>query len=322
MIKDYHQLLNKEIASLNWETNPVELYEPMSYVLSGEGKRVRPTLVLLACGMFSDNVKKAVKPALAIELFHNFTLVHDDVMDHADMRRGKPSVHKKWNLNTALLSGDAMLVKAYEFLQDLPPDLLGPVLKVFNHAALKVCEGQQFDMNFETQPDVTMDEYIEMIELKTAVLIAAALQIGAIVAGAGEKDAKALYEFGKYTGLSFQIMDDYLDVFGDQAEFGKIIGGDIATNKKTFLLIKAMEIAGEDDRMSIMKFIINKTFTREEKIAGVTAIYRKLGVHGIAREVADRYYKNALASLARINIPEEKKEPLREISRKLLYRTR
>jgi geranylgeranyl diphosphate synthase type II len=322
MIKEYQQLLNKEIATLNWETNPVELYEPMSYVLSGEGKRVRPTLVLIACGMFSNNVKKAVKPALAIELFHNFTLVHDDVMDHADMRRGKPSVHKKWNLNTALLSGDAMLVKAYEFLQDLPPDLLGPVLKVFNHAALKVCEGQQFDMNFETQPDVTMDEYIEMIELKTAVLIAAALQIGAIVAGAGEKDAKSLYEFGKYTGLSFQIMDDYLDVFGDQAEFGKIIGGDIATNKKTFLLIKAMEIADENDRMAIMKYIINKTFTREEKISGVTAIYRKLGVHGIAREVADRYYKNALASLARINIPDEKKEALRDISQKLLYRTR
>jgi len=256
--EEIQNIVNNEIAKLDFKSEPVELYQPISYVLSGNGKRLRPCLALLSCNLFNNDIRNAIKPAIGVEMFHNFTLLHDDIMDKADIRRNKPTVHKKWNENVAILSGDAMLIKTYELFFELKPNILAKVIEVFNKAALQVCEGQQYDMNFETKIDVTTDEYIKMITLKTAVLLAASLKIGAIIGGATLKDANLLYNYGINLGIAFQLQDDYLDVYGDVKTFGKKIGGDIVSNKKTYLLISAIENAKDENKHKLLNLLYNK----------------------------------------------------------------
>jgi len=240
------QIVEKYLKEIELKTEPRELYEPVKYILEIGGKRIRPSLVLAAYNLFKNDVETAINPALALEVFHNFTLLHDDIMDKADLRRNQQTVHKKWNENVAILSGDTMSIKAYELLSKIPAEFLSEVLQAFNKTALQVCEGQQLDMNFESRLDVSVEEYLEMIRLKTSVLIAVSLKIGAIMAGALRNDVHKLYDFGLNLGLAFQLQDDYLDAYGDVQAFGKKIGGDIVANKKTFLLIKALETSDKE----------------------------------------------------------------------------
>ena len=262
--KDYLPLIESTLVSIFEGKEPYNLYEPIRYVLSIGGKRLRPTFALMACDLFGGNVNDAVYPACALEVYHNFTLLHDDIMDNADMRRGKPTVHKKWNENTAILSGDVMLSQAYEVMCRAEHSLLPSLLSVFNQTTIEVCEGQQYDMDFESRNDVSADEYIAMIRLKTAVLLAASLKIGAICAKASAKDADLIYEFGINVGLAFQLKDDWLDVYGDVKKFGKKIGGDICCNKKTYLLITALEKASGDTKISLTDWFSKESFVRDE----------------------------------------------------------
>ena len=273
----------------------------------------------MSCNLFSDKIEKAFKPAIGLEIFHNFTLLHDDIMDKADLRRNKPTVHKKWNDNVAILSGDAMMIKAYEFFFDLEPELLSGVLPVFNKTALQVCEGQQYDMNFETRNDVSTEEYMHMIELKTAVLLAGSLKIGALIGGADEKDTEALYQFGINLGIAFQLQDDYLDVYGDVNTFGKQIGGDIASNKKTFMLLSALEKATGDTKNKLQKLLQQKN-EAETKIKEVTDIYNQLHIPEIVKERLTYFQEKAMAYLDSVKVSEEKKKILKEISLNLLER--
>ena len=268
-IKDLQEIINKEIESKKMGREPFSLYEPINYSLSNGGKRIRPLLTLLACNLFSEKIDQAIDAALAIEIFHNFTLLHDDIMDKADIRRGKPTVHKKWNENTAILSGDAMFIKSYDFLLETKTEKFKEILQVFNNTALEVCEGQQYDMEFENRNDVSENEYLRMIELKTSVLLAAALKIGAIIGGAENADADLLYDFGRNIGLAFQLQDDMLDVYGSKNTFGKEIGGDIVANKKTFLLIKAKQLSSIEDKRHIDSYLMDKKTPKEEKIKGI-----------------------------------------------------
>jgi len=278
------EIISNEISKLNWTKEPHGLYEPIHYVLSLGGKRVRPALTLMACDLFSDDVKPAVSIALGIEVFHNFTLLHDDIMDHADIRRGKPTVHRKWDDNTAILSGDAMQIAAYQLVAETPEKYLKSVLDLFSKTAIEICEGQQYDVDFESREIVLADEYLEMIRLKTAVLLGCALKCGAIVGGADKKDAQLLYDFGINIGLAFQLKDDLLDVYGNEATFGKKIGGDILCNKKTYLLIHALELAKDDDKVELTRHLNDKHLLPEDKIAVVTSIYNKLGVRQICED--------------------------------------
>jgi len=299
---------------------PENLYAPIEYILSIGGKRIRPSLVLLACNLFSDNVNRAIKPALALEVFHNFTLLHDDIMDKADMRRGMPSVHKKWDENIAILSGDAMSILAYELLSEAELQYLPGILKVFNQTALEVCDGQQYDMDFEQSLEVGIDDYIKMIKLKTSVLIAGSLKIGAIMGGASESDADHLYEFGLNLGLSFQLQDDYLDVYGDERKFGKSIGGDIVANKKTYMMLKAFELANETQKVELTSLINKKDFDREEKIKAVKDIYNAVKVSNHAKAKMDGYYQLSLESLNAVSVDEPKKEELGKFAANLVKR--
>ena len=287
--------IHSYIENLSYMREPEGLYDPIEYVLGLGGKRLRPVLMLLAYNLYKEDVERIFPQAAGIETYHNFTLLHDDLMDNADMRRGKPTVHKKWDENTAILSGDAMLILAYQFMmQDCPTEYMKEVMDVFGRTALEVCEGQQWDMEFETRTDVTVDEYIEMIRLKTSVLLSGALKIGAILGGASAEDARLLYDFGIKMGLAFQLQDDYLDVYGDPAVFGKKIGGDILCNKKTFMLITAFAHAGEEDRKKLQAWIEAKDFVPSEKIEAVTSIYDKVGIAGLCREKIDAYYEEGL----------------------------
>jgi len=299
---------------------PTELYAPISYILSLGGKRIRPVMTLMACNLFTGDVRPAVKPALAIEVFHNFTLIHDDIMDNASLRRNKPTVHAKWNNNIAILSGDAMQVFAYQLLIDGNPPFLKPLLDVFNATALEVCEGQQYDMNFASLANVSLDDYLRMIELKTSVLLAASLKIGALCGGAPDDEAQKLYEFGRNLGLAFQIQDDYLDVYGNQDKFGKKVGGDIAENKKTFLLIKALELANGKAAEALQSAVTNKISNTFEKVQVVRNIYDELNIPEITCSKIAEFSEKAFEYLSSVNLDEARKKNLLEVAKGLMGR--
>lgn len=300
---------------------PAELYAPVNYIMQLGGKRLRPVLVLMGCDLFDAQIEKALPAALAIETFHNFTLVHDDIMDAAPLRRGQPAVHQKYDENTAILSGDVMMILAYRHLcQPAYRAVLPELLDTFNRVAIEVCEGQQYDMNFETATTVKISEYLKMIELKTAVLIGGALKMGAIIGGADSDNAQKLYEFGKNIGIAFQLQDDILDTFGDPEKFGKKTGGDIAQNKKTFLLLKSLELAEGDDFARLQRLLSDQTIDETEKITAVTQLYRQLGVRALATDLMNDYLKTAFEQLHQVNVPEEKKKALKDLANELMFR--
>jgi geranylgeranyl diphosphate synthase type II len=315
-------LIKKHIETLTIPDTPPELYEPVRYVLSMGGKRIRPALVLLACDMFSGAVESALIPALAIEIFHNFTLLHDDIMDRSELRRGHPTVHIKYNQNVAILSGDVMSILASRLMNQAPGVVLHTVHHIFTRTAMQVCEGQQIDMNFENRLNVSEDEYLHMIELKTAVLIAASLKIGAILGGASEKDAEDLYEFGRNVGLAFQLQDDLLDTYGDPEQMGKNRGTDIVDNKKTFLMIKTLEKAAPDQKKLLVEWLTMPAFDREEKISAVVDIYDSLGIREQTENRIREFYAAAIPNLERLNKPDERKVELYNFASFLMNRKR
>lgn len=315
------QQIHEYIGNLSYMREPMGLYDPIEYVLGLGGKRLRPVLMLLAYNLYKEDVTRIFSQAAGIETYHNFTLLHDDLMDKADMRRNKPTVHKKWDENTAILSGDAMLILAYQFMmKECSLECVERVMEVFGRTALEVCEGQQWDMEFEHRLDVTVDEYIEMIRLKTSVLLAAALKIGAILGGAPEKDAQLLYDFGIKMGLAFQLQDDYLDVYGNPAVFGKKIGGDILCNKKTYMLITALEQAKGENREELLRWLNAAEFVPEEKIAAVTAIYNKVEIAGYCDAQIEKYYQEGLQLLNEVDVDDARKENLRIFVHHLMER--
>ncbi len=323
MIKSLQEYVEQQVSALDWTMEPKGLYEPIDYVLSLGGKRIRPVLTLLACELFGGNKEQALSAALAIEVFHNFTLLHDDVMDRADTRRGKATVHKKWNDNTAILSGDAMLIKAYQLLQQAPADKLPELLALFSQTAVEVCEGQQYDVDFENSLDVTLEDYMEMIRLKTAVLLSAALKMGAIIGGATPEDAQALYDYGINLGLAFQLRDDYLDSFGDAAVFGKKIGGDICCNKKTFLMITALQASSEEDRKQLQQWMrINDPNSFEQKVAEVLNLYKKCQVDIRCEEAIQKYFAKSVECVKNTQLADSKKDILIQFAEKLMGRNK
>lgn len=311
---------NEYLDGLPYDREPKGLYEPVKYVLSMGGKRIRPSLMLMAYNMYKDDPESILPSACAIETYHNYTLLHDDLMDNAGMRRGKQTVHVKWNANTAILSGDSMLVLAYSHFLKCRPDKLKPVLDLFTETALEIGEGQQYDMDFETRTDVTEAEYIEMIRLKTSVLLACALKIGALLADAPDEDADNLYKFGEQMGLAFQLQDDYLDVYGDPSVFGKAVGGDILCNKKTYMLINAFNRADDAQRAELMRWVTAKDFDPKEKIAAVTAIYDKVGIRKVAEEKIEYYFGQSRKYLAKVDLPDERKAVLAAYTDKMMTR--
>lgn len=313
--------INDSLDHLVDGKQPVGLYEPIRYVLSIGGKRIRPTLMILAYNLYKDKLQEVMPAAIALETYHNYTLLHDDLMDNADMRRGKATVHKKWNANTAILSGDSMLVLAYQLMVQSDAHMLPAVLNTFTKTALEIGEGQQFDMDFETRDDVAEEEYIEMIRLKTSVLLACALKIGAILGGAPQSDIDNLYKFGEQIGLAFQLQDDYLDVYGDPSVFGKKIGGDITSNKKTFMLIQALNKATGNQRSELIRWINADTFDRDEKVAAVTKIYNDLQVDKLAQDKISHYFNESQRFLDAVNIPSERKEELKRYALRMMNRT-
>jgi len=319
-IKELQAILAQAVKNQQYPAKPAELYEPISYLMDLGGKRMRPVLLLMSCELFDGDIQKALDPAMAIEVFHNFTLMHDDIMDKAPLRRGNPTVHEKWNANTAILSGDVMLVEGYKLLSNLEPELLKPVFKVFNDTAVGVCEGQQFDMNFESLSEVSIEEYLDMIRLKTAVLLGGALKIGALIAGAGNREADLIYNFGENLGIAFQLQDDLLDVYGDPDKFGKQVGGDILSNKKTYLLIKAKELATGPHAEELNSWLSKTHFEPAEKVNAVTRIYDELNIRELAKETMQAYAAKAIDQLNTIPVPEERKKALREFGEQLLIR--
>ena len=309
-INQLQEKISQEISQLNLGSKPIKLYEPIKYTLEAGGKRIRPSLVLAACNLFSENVDSAMPVAMAYEVFHNFTLLHDDIMDNSPIRRNKETVHKKWDQNTAILSGDAMMIKAYGFLKDLSSGLLTKTFPLFNETALLVCEGQQYDMDFETQEHVSEVEYLNMIKLKTSVLIAASLKAGAICGGATEEHANLLYEFGLNIGLAFQIQDDLLDIYADVELFGKQTGNDIITGKKTFLLINALEKSDAKTSKKLFKIINNKTLKHQEKVTLVVDIYNDLNIKTLTENKIKDFHQKAVKSLNDISLSSDKKEVL------------
>ena len=302
--------VNAYLTNLKYERKPKGLYEPIEYVLSMGGKRVRPVLMLLSYNMYKDNPETILSSACALETYHNYTLLHDDLMDNAEIRRGHETVHKKWDANTAILSGDSMLVLAYERMAQCPKEKLPEVLSLFTETALEIGEGQQYDMEFENRTDVKEAEYIEMIRLKTSVLLACAVKMGAILADASAEDAENLYKFGEQIGLAFQLQDDFLDVYGDPAVFGKAIGGDITSNKKTFMLINAFNHATAEQKAELSKWIAATDFDANEKIAAVTRIYNEIGIDRMAKEKIEFYFEESKRYLECVNLPEERKREL------------
>ncbi len=319
----YESLKDKVTQAIRAEqfiSEPKELYEPIRYTLSSGGKRLRPVLMLMACDVFGGDIEKALYPALGIEIFHNFTLLHDDIMDTASIRRGKPSVYKKWNSNVAILSGDTMFAMAYDYISKIDKTLLPDILKVFNKTAKQVCEGQQYDMNFEKDDNVSIKDYMKMIRLKTAVLIAASLKIGAIIGGANSRDIDNIYAFGENIGLAFQLKDDLLDVFGDKQKFGKKIGNDIITNKKTFLYLKALELAKGTTLNSLKYNFENNSIDDNIKIKSIKDIYEKLKLKEFTENEIIKYYQKAIKFLDDIRLSDKRKENLKSISKNLMFR--
>lgn len=315
-----HQRISEKIQSIDFSGEPKELYEPIEYTLSLGGKRLRPFLVLMVCDLFDGNIDKAINSAIGIELFHNFTLLHDDIMDLAPLRRNSPTVYQKWNTNIAILSGDAMYAKAYELVIESNIEVLKKVLSIFTQTAIEVCEGQQYDMNYETVDKISIADYIKMIRLKTAVLIAASIKIGALVGGASDNDAKNLYKFGECIGIAFQLIDDYLDVYGNQAKFGKKPGGDILSNKKTFLLLKALETAKGSTLDRLILYTNGTNHNPEEKISAITEIYNELNIPELVNDLILEYFNAGKEYLYIVNISAEKKAYFLKFTEELLSR--
>ena len=312
--------VNEALVALPYDRCPRSLYEPVEYVLSLGGKRIRPVLMLLGYNLYKENPRDIMMQALGLETYHNYTLLHDDLMDNADLRRGHQTVHKRWNANTAILSGDSMLVLAYQRMQQCPPHHLPEVMDLFTETALEIGEGQQYDMDFETRNDVTEDEYIEMIRLKTSVLLACALKIGAILGDASTADADLLYRFGEQIGLAFQLQDDLLDVYGDEKVFGKAIGGDIVSNKKTYMLINALNRADAGQRSELMRWIEAPAFDRQEKIKAVTRLYDQIGIRQLCEEKILFYFEQGKELLEQVGVSSARKEQLRRYTAEIMNR--
>ncbi|MBO4397243.1 MAG: polyprenyl synthetase family protein [Bacteroidaceae bacterium] len=328
-MKNKDEILNsieQYIKQLPYPENPQGLYDPIKYVLSLGGKRIRPLLMIMAYNLYKEDTEKILPQAVALETYHNFTLLHDDLMDNADMRRGFQTVHKKWDSNTAILSGDAMLIIAYKLFTEniygFQPESQAKALKTFNDATLGVCDGQQYDVDFENRNDVREEEYMEMIRLKTSLLLACALKIGAELAGANDSDAENLYKFGEKIGLAFQLQDDLLDVYGDPAVFGKKIGGDILCNKKTFMLINALQLADNKQKEALQNWINAKEYLPEEKIKGVTEIYDQINIKELCNNKIVQLFNDALNDLSRVNIEDAKKQPLIDFANWLMTRNK
>lgn len=309
--------IEEALARLTFDQPPRSLFDPITYTLSLGGKRIRPALALMACDLFGGKNEDVLQPALGLEVFHNFTLLHDDLMDEADRRRDKPTVHKLWNPNVAILSGDAMLICAYQLVAKANDKA---ILELFSRTALEICAGQQYDMEFESRSDVTEEEYLEMIRLKTAVLLACALKVGAMIGGASAADADALYDYGIHIGLAFQLQDDLLDVYGDPKTFGKNIGGDILCNKKTFLLINALSAASEEQRQVMEDWMARKTYDAQEKIAAFTNLYNELSIRDLTERRIEDYYRMADEDLARLSIAPESLSVLKGTCDRLMKR--
>lgn len=316
------QKLEDELGALSLGKEPQNLYEPIRYMLSLGGKRLRPMLVLLGYGLEKNNVDSVIEPALAVELFHNFTLMHDDIMDEAPIRRGQPTVHEKWNNTVAILSGDTMMVKAYDLILKVPSERLGEAIQKFNKCAVEVCEGQQFDMNYEELETITEQQYIEMIRLKTAVLLGFSLEYGGILAGMEKSKLKQLNAIGEKAGIGFQLMDDLLDVYADKAKFGKQVGGDIVSNKKTYLLIKALELANPSQRKELDGWLSATDFDVNEKVSAVKKIYEEIGIFELTQQKMNGYYDEAFQLLDDFQGNEEGKKSLVDFFEKLMKRER
>jgi len=313
-------LINDYLAALPYDRKPASLYEPIKYVLSLGGKRIRPTLMLLSYNLYKDDPESILSSACALETYHNYTLLHDDLMDNAPLRRGHQTVHVKWNPNVAILSGDSMLVLSYQRMLQCRPDKFKPVIDLFTETALEIGEGQQYDMEFETRTDVTEEEYIEMIRLKTSVLLACATKIGAILADAPDEDADNLYKFGEQMGLAFQLQDDYLDVYGDSKVFGKAIGGDIMSNKKTYMLINAFNLANDKQREELTHWITAENPDPKEKIAAVTKLYNEIGIDKLAEKKINFYFEESRKYLKAVKVDEERKSVLEAYTQKMMHR--
>ena len=312
--------VNEALEALTYDRQPMSLYEPIRYVLSLGGKRVRPVLMMLAYNLFREDPERIMTQAIGLETYHNFTLLHDDLMDHADMRRGHETVHKRWNPNQAILSGDTMLLQAFERIEACEVDKVKEVFATFLQTTYEIGEGQQLDVEFETRNDVTEDEYIEMIRLKTSVLLACAVKIGAILAGASVEDQNNLYKFGEQIGLAFQLQDDLLDVYGDPKVFGKNIGGDITSNKKTYMLINAVNRADEAQRQELMGWINAETFDRDEKVKAVTALYDQIGIRQLCEQKMEACYAEAQRYLAQVSVAEDRKAELKAYAAAMMKR--
>ncbi len=318
--EDILKKVNEALDALPYDRQPQSLYEPVKYVLSLGGKRIRPVLMLLGYNLYKEEPADIMMQALGLETYHNYTLLHDDLMDNADLRRGNQTVHKRWDANTAILSGDSMLVLAYQRIQQCDARYLPQVMELFTETALEIGEGQQYDMDFETRNDVTEEEYIEMIRLKTSVLLACALKIGAILGDASAKDADLLYRFGEQIGLAFQLQDDLLDVYGDEKVFGKAIGGDITSNKKTYMLINAINLANPRQRAELMNWIDAKQFDRQEKITAVTRLYDEIGIRQLCEKKIHFYFEEGKKLLEQVSVSSERKEQLRQYTAEMMNR--
>ncbi len=317
---DILKKVNDCLSSLPYDRKPASLYEPVQYVLSLGGKRIRPVLMLLGYQLWREQPEDIIMPAIGLETYHNYTLLHDDLMDNADMRRGHETVHRRWDANKAILSGDSMLVLAYQRVAQVPPKKLQKVLDLFTVTALEIGEGQEYDMAFETRNDVTEDEYIEMIRLKTSVLLACAMKMGAILADAPEQDVNRLYKVGEQLGLAFQLQDDLLDVYGDPKVFGKAIGGDIMSNKKTYMLINAYNRANDSQRAELQRWLDAKNPDRKEKVTAVTRLYDEIGIRQLCETKINEYFDQARRTLDLVNVGDERKQPLRQYMDEMLHR--
>lgn len=321
-LTSYQKEFLSYLENINWVREPENLYKPIDYILQLSGKRIRPILTLMAADILSGDFKKALPAALAVEVFHNFTLVHDDIMDEAPLRRGKETVHEKWDLNTGILSGDAMLILAYQYFENYEPTIFQKLAKLFSKTAIEVCDGQQLDIDFETRNDVTIEEYINMIRLKTSVLVAAALKMGAIVAEASEEDADRLYEYGLNLGLAFQLQDDYLDTFGNPETFGKQVGGDIIENKKTYLYLKALELSNKEDKQKLEYFYNQKLEDNSVKIDEVKRIFERNDIPTLIQNLIAEYTKASFSTLENMNISSESKQNLKDFGAFLMARNK
>ena len=319
---EYLEIVNKEIKAIPYPQTPSNLYEPISYTMALGGKRIRPVLVLMACDAVGGDVQQALKAAVGLELFHNFTLLHDDVMDNADVRRGQATVHRRWNSNVAILSGDTMLTMASQYMCQVPTEHLAAVNELFHATAIEVYEGQQYDMDYERRREVSVEEYINMIRLKTSVLLGCACKLGAIIGGADEKTAQALYEVGENLGIGFQLQDDVLDVWGDEATFGKEIGGDIMNNKKTYLMVNAFKLANEEQAGRLRRWYTDSYAMKQEKVPAVTRIYEELGLREIADKAMEEYTQKALSVLETIELSAEARKSFGALAASLVKRNK